>query len=77
VLDKVKIIESSDSSRTHCLSLLERAPIFTESQSDIVRLPPNFVQILNLDPMARFLREPYINTSTSNGSLLLAFVFSC
>jgi hypothetical protein len=32
---------------------------------------------LNLGPMARFLREPYINTSTSNGSLLLAFKISC
>jgi hypothetical protein len=39
--------------------------------------PPDFVQILNLGPTARFLRVPYINTSISNGSPLLATPFSC
>jgi hypothetical protein len=32
---------------------------------------------LNLGPTTRFLREPYINTSTSNDSLLLTNPFSC
>jgi hypothetical protein len=39
--------------------------------------PPDFVQILNIGQTARFLREPYLNTSTSNGSPLLAFGFLC
>jgi hypothetical protein len=46
-------------------------------QPDNLYPPPpwDFVRILNLDPTARFLRESYINTSTSNGYLLLAFRF--
>jgi hypothetical protein len=38
---------------------------------------PDNVRILNLGPMARFLRELYIYLDTSNDSLLLAFKFSC
>jgi hypothetical protein len=36
---------------------------------------PDNVRILNLGPMARFLRELYIYLHTSNGSLFLAFEF--
>jgi hypothetical protein len=38
---------------------------------------PDNVQILNLGPMARFLREIYIYLHTSNGSLSSTFDFSC
>jgi hypothetical protein len=49
----------------HCLSLLERAPIFhrvlarhCSAQPDIVRLPPDFVWNLNLSPTTRILGDP-------------------
>jgi hypothetical protein len=64
-VDEVKIIKSSDS----------KAIPNRNSQPDIVPLPSDVVWILNLGPTARFLREPYINTATSNGSSLLAFGF--
>jgi hypothetical protein len=46
-------------------------------QPDIVRLPPNIVQNLNLSPTASFLRELYKCTSTSNSSRELAIAISC
>jgi hypothetical protein len=54
------------------------SPIHSQSPSrTISSSPPDFVRILNIGLTTRFLRELYINTSTSNGSPLLPFEISC
>jgi hypothetical protein len=88
-VDEVKITKSSDSksfpklSQTETPSQTLSGPIhpylrkpqtLIESHNRTMSGSPlDFVWILNLGPTTRFLREPYINTSTSNGSPLLGF----
>jgi hypothetical protein len=86
-MDEVKITKSSlfhtskieTSSRTLSdPALPKKAPkTHKKSQPNHVWTLPDNVRILNLGPMARFLRELYIHLHTSNGFPLLAFEFAC
>jgi hypothetical protein len=76
MLDEMKIIESGDSKSfsnpsTNRNLQLEIVRPYSREPNFHRETQPDIVWIFNLDPTARFLRGPYINTSTSNDSLLI------